>query len=166
MTGKANPNRMIRFPLSWKASLCETAAAAANLRGISLAAWLREAAAEKALREHQERQRAEYQIRPGRYALVAPSLDALTGPAEGTVTPPLRLFWSSEDRAFDVSDPHQRRELYEAVLLEAVSLSELTSLLNRDLLIETWPQVYNRPVRRAWEDRHPILREAAARVAA
>jgi hypothetical protein len=51
MTGKANPNRLIRYPLSWPAWLAEWSAAAANDRAQSVADWLRQAAIEKLERD-------------------------------------------------------------------------------------------------------------------
>jgi hypothetical protein len=37
--------------------------------------------------------------------LVAADLADLTGPAEGVVELPLRLFWSAPDRTFDLDQP-------------------------------------------------------------
>jgi hypothetical protein len=79
---------------------------------------------------------------------------------------PLHLFWSRPDRRFALADDGQLLEMYETVLLEVGVMDELTSLLNKEHLIRIWPQVYSKPVRRAWEDRHPVLREAAAKAAA
>ena len=42
-----DPNRNIRYPLTWPAWLAEKVAAAANERAMSVATWLREAAIEK-----------------------------------------------------------------------------------------------------------------------
>ena len=44
---KADPDRMIRYPLSWPASLAERVADAANARAMSMATWVREAILEK-----------------------------------------------------------------------------------------------------------------------
>ncbi len=52
---------------------------------------------------------APYQARPGRRVLVVTDLAALHGPASGTVELPLRLFWSSPDRSFDLDDPDRAR---------------------------------------------------------
>jgi hypothetical protein len=46
-----DPERMIRYPLSWPAWLAEQAAEAATGRAMSVATWLREAAIEKLERE-------------------------------------------------------------------------------------------------------------------
>ncbi len=105
-----------------------------------------------------------YQSRPGRRALVAASLAELRGPATGTVELPLRLFWSSPDRTFDLGKPFMLRSLYETVLREASRQEDLTTYLNPDTLLAVWPDLYlPKGVRQAWEDEHPGLR--AARVA-
>ena len=39
-----DPNRLVRYPLSWPAWLAEKVAGAANARAMSVAAWMREAA--------------------------------------------------------------------------------------------------------------------------
>jgi DNA invertase Pin-like site-specific DNA recombinase len=105
-----------------------------------------------------------YQSRPGRRALVAASLAELRGPAAGTVELPLRLFWSSPDRTFDLGKPFMLRSLYETVLREASRPEDLTTYLDGDTLLAVWPDLYlPKGVRQAWEDEHPGLR--AARVA-
>jgi DNA invertase Pin-like site-specific DNA recombinase len=107
-----------------------------------------------------------YQSRPGRPALVAASLADLRGPAQGTVELPLRLFWSSPDRTFDLGKPFMLRSLYETVLREATRPEDLTTYLNGDTLISLWPDLYlPKGVRQAWEDQHPGLRAARAAVA-
>jgi DNA invertase Pin-like site-specific DNA recombinase len=109
---------------------------------------------------------ARYQSRPGRRALVAASLADLRGPAEGTVELPLRLFWSSPDRRFDLGKPFMLRSLYETVLREASRPEDLTTYLNGDTLLAVWPDLYlPRGVRQAWEDEHPGLHAAPAAVA-
>jgi len=110
--------------------------------------------------------RARYQSRPGRSAVVAVSLSDLRGPAEGTVELPLRLFWSSPDRTFDLSVPFMLKSMYEIVLGEASRPEDLATYLEGDTLIALWPQLYlPKGVRRAWEDRHPVLRPAAVTAA-
>jgi hypothetical protein len=46
-----DPNRTVRYPLSWPAWLAANVAAAANARAMSVATWLREAALEKLERD-------------------------------------------------------------------------------------------------------------------
>jgi prevent-host-death family protein len=106
-----------------------------------------------------------HQARPGRAGLVAASLADLRGPSHGVVELPLRLFWSTPDRTFDLDQPSRRQAMYEAVLREASRPDDLTSYLNGEVLIAVWPELYlPKGLRRAWEDRHPALR--AARLAA
>ena len=60
-----------------------------------------------------------------------------------------------------------REWLYRTVLREAISPDELAEFLDADTLVALWPDLYlPRGVRRAWEERHPRLREASAAAAA
>jgi hypothetical protein len=106
--------------------------------------------------------RGRYQARPGRQALVAADLADLRGPAGGTVELPLRLFWCP-DRTFDLDQPGMLRWMYQTVLREASRPADLTAYLHGPTLIAVWPELFlPRGVRQAWEDRHPVLRAAAA----
>ena len=99
-----------------------------------------------------------YQTRPGRGVLVAERLAELCGPASGLLELPLRLFWSAQDRTFNLGDPDQIRSAYETVLGEA-STAEHLALLNGRRLVEIWPALFlPKAVRRAWEEHHPALR--------
>jgi hypothetical protein len=105
--------------------------------------------------------RTQYFARPGRRAIVAIDLAAVRGPVHGTVELPLRLFWSSPDRSFDLDKPFMRRWFYQTVLREASRPDDLTRYLDRDTLIALWPYLHlPRGVRRAWEDHHPVLQAA------
>ena len=107
--------------------------------------------------------RTQHQTRPGRRAIVVTDLGSLRGPAHGTVELPLRLFWSSADRRFDLDSAPTRRWLYQTVLREASRPSDLTNFLNRGTLISLWPDLrLPTGVRRAWEEQHPILRPAGS----
>src|SRR5260370_4501249 len=70
--------------------------------------------------------RSRHQARPGRRALVARDLDVLRGPDTGQVELPVRLFWCSPDRHFDLDDDDQRAWLYETVLRQASPPEDLT----------------------------------------
>jgi hypothetical protein len=95
--------------------------------------------------------------------LVAADLADLRGPVTGVVELPLRLFWSAADRTFDLDDPAMLRSMYEKVLREAIRPGELAAYLDGGILITVWPQLFlPRELRQAWEDRHPVLRRAAA----
>ena len=110
--------------------------------------------------------RTQYQARPGRRAIVVTELGSLHGPARGTVELPLRLFWSSPDRTFDLGNPFQRRWLYQTVLREASRPEDLIRYLDEGTLIALWPDLrVPAGVRQAWEEHHPVLRAAAARSA-
>jgi hypothetical protein len=103
-----------------------------------------------------------YLARPGRAAVVAADLASLHGPVAGQAELPLRLFWNP-DRTFDLDDPGMLRWMYENVLREAARPEELAAYLNGDMLVAVWPDLFLPPgVRQAWEDRHPVLRPAAA----
>jgi hypothetical protein len=107
--------------------------------------------------------RTQHVARPGRRAVVVTDLASLRGPVHGTVELPLRLFWSSPDRSFNLDNPFTRRWLYQTVLREASRPQDLTGYLDRDTLIGLWPQLrLPSGVRRAWEELHPVLRPAAA----
>jgi hypothetical protein len=102
--------------------------------------------------------RTQHQARPGRRAIVVTDLASLRGPANGTVELPLRLFWSSADRRFDLDSASTRRWLYQTVLREAARPSDLTDYLNEAILMRLWPDLrLPAGVRRAWEELHPIL---------
>lgn len=107
--------------------------------------------------------RERYQARPGRAAYVAAELSELRGPVTGSVRLPLWLSWSTPDLEFDLGDQDMRRWLYQIVLREAAAPEDLDSYLDGDMLIALWPDLWlPRGVRRAWEDRHPVLRAASA----
>jgi hypothetical protein len=107
--------------------------------------------------------RTQYLARPGRRVIVVTDLSSLRGPSRGAVQLPLRLYWSGPSPVFDLSEPYLARWLYQIVLREASRPEDLTSYLDRDMLIALWPQLrLPRGVRQAWEERHPQLRAAAA----
>lgn len=107
--------------------------------------------------------RTTYEARPGKRAIVVLDLADLRGPTDGTVELPLHLFWSSPGHVFDLGDPDMRAWLYQTVLREAAGAADLTSYLNRDILLALWPELYlPKGVRQAWEDQHPVLRHTEA----
>jgi prevent-host-death family protein len=107
--------------------------------------------------------RTRYQARPGRRVLVVTDLADLRGPASGTVTLPLRLFWSPPGHEFDLSKPFMLQSMYQTVLGEAIRPDELTTYLNGDTLAAVWRDLFlPRGVRQAWEEYHPVLRIASA----
>jgi hypothetical protein len=104
---------------------------------------------------------SEFGPRGGWYAYrsipVPADLDALRGPLVGLVQLPLHLDGSARS-TYDLSDPRRRASMYQVVILEAWQDKDFAAWLDRDALIEGWPQLrLPRPVRAAWEARHPIL---------
>jgi hypothetical protein len=94
--------------------------------------------------------------------VVAASLSELHGPADGTIELPLRLFWSAQDHAFDLSLRHDALAAYECVLNEARTPADLAEFLNGGLLAELWGDLHlPARIRQAWEDSHPALRAVA-----
>lgn len=99
--------------------------------------------------------RPRYALRP---VVVAADLADLRGPVGGLVKLPQRLFWSCPDRVFDLADPEQALEMYEAVFDAARSQADLSEHVNAGLLTRLWPELTLAPrVRRAWEAAHPLL---------
>lgn len=100
----------------------------------------------------------QYRSRPGRLAVVVEDLTALHGPTGGVVELPHRLLWRP-DRSVDLRQPWQLRLMYEAVLTEAVRVDELCTWLDAETLVRVWSELYlPQGVRRAWEERHLVLR--------
>jgi hypothetical protein len=96
------------------------------------------------------------QLRP---AIVPRVLEDLRGPASGVVELPVRLYWSSGSRQFDLADPDQLAAMYDAVLDGAAVIGDITGHLNSGLLIRAWPDLgMSRVKREAWENRFPVLR--------
>jgi hypothetical protein len=107
--------------------------------------------------------RTQYQAGPGHHVIVVTDLATLRGPEGGITELPLHLYWSSDDRTFDLDRPGMRRWMYQIVLRQAVRPEDLTRYLDRGTLITLWPELYlPRGVRQAWEEHHPVLRRAAA----
>lgn len=93
--------------------------------------------------------------RPASRAVVASSLADLRGPTRGIV--------EFRRRAVNLDNPALLAWMYETVLREAVSVTELQTWLHGPTLVRLWPRLsVSRGVRRAWEERHPILRTRRA----
>jgi len=102
--------------------------------------------------------------RPGKRARVARTMADFHGPTSGVVELPHRMFWQA-DRRFNLDDPVMLQQVYEIVLLEALTHDELRTWLDAPTLHRLWPTLYlPHGVRRDWERQHPSLR--AARLAA
>jgi hypothetical protein len=108
--------------------------------------------------------RSRHESRPGRPAVVAGSLEDLTGTVHGTVELPIWMFWHP-DRTFDLDETGVLRWLYQIVLREAASQDDL-GYLNGAVLVALWPELHlPKGVREAWEDAHPELRRASVQAA-
>lgn len=100
--------------------------------------------------------------RPGRLPVVADDLAALRGPTSGLVELPHRLFWQA-DRTFDLDRRDILRWMYEIVLTESRTQSELLTWLDAPTLSDLWSELFLTPaVLHAWEARYPHLTAQAA----
>jgi len=96
------------------------------------------------------------QLRP---VIVPGRLADLRGPASGVAELPVRLYWSSGSRQFDLADPDHVAAMYDAILDGASVIGDITGYLNADLLVRVWPDLgMSRAKREAWENRFPVLR--------
>jgi hypothetical protein len=87
------------------------------------------------------------------------TLGDLSGPTHGTVQLPLHVAWSGQT-AFDLDRPKPRMHMYRIVLAEG-QLGDVTTYLNRDLLVSQWPvlrTLISKTVRGVWESAFPELR--------
>ena len=97
-----------------------------------------------------------------RTVVVVPDLHELHGPLSGRHRLPLRLDASARP-LYDFADPQRRDLAYRTVLMEACSAKDLTDWLDRDALLDMWPQLYlPKNVRAAWERQHPQLSQLGA----
>jgi hypothetical protein len=88
------------------------------------------------------------------------SLDDLAGPAHGTVDLPQHVAWSGVT-SFDVDRPGRCRSMYHILLTDGQA-DDLTSFLDRRLLVSQWPvlrRMVGRIVRDVWESAFPELGE-------
>jgi hypothetical protein len=89
--------------------------------------------------------------------VVPESLDELTGPRSGVVELGTPINWSPQ-RTFDLANPDDRVSLYTTVISEASTPADLSRFLNKDLLIELWPQLrLPRYCVRRWHTQFPQL---------
>jgi hypothetical protein len=86
-------------------------------------------------------------------------LDLLRGPSSGTVRLPPYLDWSG-NAVYDLDAPGRVVDLYRAVLIEAATPQDLYAYLDEKVLRRLWALLWL-PVqlRRAWEQRFPVLAE-------
>jgi hypothetical protein len=106
---------------------------------------------------------AESQGSPGaRYQrpyTVPERLDLLRGPSSGTIHLPSHLDWSG-NAVYDLDTPGRIVDLYRAVLIEAGSPQDLYEYLDERVLRRLWALLWlPARLRRAWEQRFPVLAE-------
>jgi hypothetical protein len=86
-------------------------------------------------------------------------LDLLQGPSSGTVQLPSYLDWSGS-AVYDLDAPGRVVDLYRAVLIEAASPQDLYAYLDERVLRRLWALLWlPAQLRRAWEQRFPVLAE-------
>jgi len=93
-------------------------------------------------------------------------LDLLRGPSSGTVRLPSHLDWSG-NAVYDLDAPGRIVDLYRAVLIEAASPQDLYAYLNDGVLRRLWSLLWlPAQLRKAWEQRFPVLAEISRITAA
>jgi hypothetical protein len=86
----------------------------------------------------------------------------LRGPSSGTVHLPSYLDWSG-NAVYDLDGPGRVFDLYRAVLIEAASPQDLYSYLDEKILRRLWALLWlAAQLRRAWEQRVPVLKSRVA----
>jgi hypothetical protein len=86
-------------------------------------------------------------------------LDDLHGHSVGTIELPHHMATGHRSRRrFDLADPAQQRQAYQAVLCQAADCCEVNDLLNPGVLRRIWGSLHlPGRIRAAWESRHPAL---------
>jgi hypothetical protein len=88
------------------------------------------------------------------------------GPSSGTVRLPSHLDWSG-NAVYDLDAPGRIVDLYRAVLIEAASPQDLYAYLNDGVLRRLWSLLWlPAQLRKAWEQRFPVLAEISRITAA
>lgn len=86
-------------------------------------------------------------------------LDLLRGPSSGIVHLPSYLDWSG-NAVYDLDAPGRVVDFYRAVLIEAASPQDLYAYLDERVLRRLWALLWlPAQLRRAWEQRFPVLAE-------
>ena len=84
------------------------------------------------------------------------TLDALHGPAHGTVAAPPNIN-TSPNPLYDIDQPGQRKALYTATVRDGYPRQQ-ESILNRDILLQLWATLTLPPrCRDIWNARFPAL---------
>ena len=84
-------------------------------------------------------------------------LDELHGPSKCVLTLPPSICWGPKHE-FDLTNRNETRAAYGLVLTEG-SLSKITTLVNRDLLLDVWADLFIPTyLAAAWEERFNLLK--------
>ena len=90
---------------------------------------------------------------------VPQELELLQGLSSGTVRLPSHLDWSG-NAVYDLDAPGRVVDLYRAVLIEAATPQDLYAYLDERVLRRLWALLWlPAQLRRAWEQRFPVLAE-------
>ena len=93
---------------------------------------------------------------------VPETLDELKGPKDGVIEVPHSILWAPGGTSVDLSEPGAVAMVYQAAISEG-SASEQAALLNRDRLVEVWPDLMLPPrARELWAKKFPELRATAS----
>lgn len=100
-----------------------------------------------------------------RHYVVPASLADLRGPTTGVITLDQRLDWSGEGR-YDLDDPGDLQVMYQTVLNQAGTVSELARWLNEQILRQMWQELWlPGRLRALWQARFPELSTPPATMA-
>ena len=89
---------------------------------------------------------------------IVDSLDELRGPYSGTITLSHSVRWLGDRHDVPVDSAGRRAMAYQALLSEGTD-EEQARLLNKERLLESWPQLrMDNRVRSLWENRFPVLK--------
>lgn len=80
------------------------------------------------------------------------SLDNLKGPADGSITLPVTIYWAPGDGTIPLDTLGHIKTAYQAVISEGTAQDQCT-YLNKDILINIWPHL-QLPTKatRQWEE--------------
>ncbi|MFE4544126.1 ribbon-helix-helix domain-containing protein [Arthrobacter sp. NPDC056727] len=109
------------------------------------------------LREYVYGPEARHTIADSLVYLVPGGLEALRGPASGTVQLPVHLDWGP-DNVYDVADDGSCAVLYQLTLQNSGSVDEMAGIINVGRLLALWPSMrLPDPCRHLWETAFPQL---------
>ncbi|ANP27954.1 transcriptional regulator [Dermabacter vaginalis] len=88
-------------------------------------------------------------------------LEELHGPHDGCVDLPISVRWLSDRFGVNIEDRVERRMAYSALLAEG-TMQDISGLVNRDRLCESWGELrLDQRVRDMWEERFSELAAGA-----